>query len=113
MLRDDLLPDWYDDWLAFERERFRQLRIHALESLCERLIALERFGEAIETGLAVVTAEPLRESAHRILIRIHLAEGNGAEALGQYRRFRALLHDELGLEPSPEMRTLVAAVTDS
>ena len=33
-LRDDLLPDWYDDWLAYERERFRQLRIDALESLC-------------------------------------------------------------------------------
>ena len=112
-LRDDLLPDWYDDWLAFERERFRQLRIHALESLCERLIALDRFGEAIETALAVATAEPLRESAHRILIRIHLAEGNGAEALAQYRRFRALLHDELGLEPSPEMRALVGVVTDS
>ena len=112
-LRDDLLPDWYDDWLAFERERFRQLRIHALESLCERLIAFERFGEAIETGLAVAAAEPLRESAHRILIRIHLAEGNGAEALAQYHRFRGLLHDELGLEPSLEMRALVAAVTDS
>ena len=111
-LRDDLLPDWYDDWLAFERERFRQLRVHALESLCERLIASERFGEAVETGLAVATVEPLRESAHRILIRIHLAEGNRGEALAQYHRFRALLHDELGLEPSPEMRALVAAVTD-
>jgi DNA-binding SARP family transcriptional activator len=111
-LRDDLLPDWYDDWLAFERERFRQLRVHALECLCERLIASERFGEAIETGLAVATVEPLRESAHRILIRIHLAEGNRGAALAQYHRFRALLHDELGLEPSPEMHALVAAVTD-
>jgi DNA-binding SARP family transcriptional activator len=61
----------------------------------------------------VAAAEPLRESAHRILIRIHLAEGNSAEALAQYHRFRALLHDELGLEPSAEMRALVAAVTDS
>src|SRR4051794_14897664 len=37
-LRDDgdLLPDWYDDWVLIERERFRQLRLHALEALCRR-----------------------------------------------------------------------------
>jgi DNA-binding SARP family transcriptional activator len=110
-LHDDLLPDWYDDWIALERERFRQLRVHALERLCDLLIAARRFGEAIETGLAVACAEPLRESAHRILIRAHLAEGNRAEALAQYSRFRTLLHDELGLEPSQEMSALVAVVT--
>jgi DNA-binding SARP family transcriptional activator len=111
-LHDDLLPDWYDDWLALERERFRQLRVHALERLCDLLIATRRFGEAIETGLAVACAEPLRESAHRILIRAHLAEGNRAEAIAHYRRFRTLLRNELGLEPSPEMSALLAAVTN-
>src|SRR3989442_6164281 len=28
-LSADLLPDWYDDWLLLEQERFRQLRLHA------------------------------------------------------------------------------------
>ena len=27
----DLLPDWYDEWAEVERERFRQIRLHALE----------------------------------------------------------------------------------
>ncbi|MGE5235612.1 MAG: AfsR/SARP family transcriptional regulator, partial [Acidobacteriota bacterium] len=39
LLSGDLLPDWYEDWVVLERERFRELRIHALESLCERLTA--------------------------------------------------------------------------
>jgi DNA-binding SARP family transcriptional activator len=34
---EDLLPDWYDDWVVIERERFRQLRLYALESAAERL----------------------------------------------------------------------------
>jgi DNA-binding SARP family transcriptional activator len=111
LLYGDLLPDWYDDWVAFERERVRHLRVHALEQLCERLLAAGRFGEAAEAGIAAVRAEPLRESAHRLLVRIHLAEGNLGEALTSFARFRTLLHDELGLQPSPQMLALVAGLT--
>ena len=103
----ELLPDWYDDWVVIERERFRQLRVHALERLCERLTSERRFTEAVETGLAAVEGEPLRESAHRVLIHAHLAEGNAAEALRQYGVFRGLLRDRLGLEPSGQMDALV------
>jgi DNA-binding SARP family transcriptional activator len=74
----DLLPDWYEDWVVLERERFRQLRLHALEALCRRLTEAGRFGAAVQAGLAAVAGEPLRESAHRTLIRAHLAEGTPA-----------------------------------
>jgi DNA-binding SARP family transcriptional activator len=103
----DLLPDWYDDWLVAERERLRELRVRALECVRERLTALGRFGPAIEAGLAAVHAEPLRESAHRCLIGVYLAEGNQAEALHGYRAYRDLLHDKLALEPSPRMEELI------
>lgn len=108
LLLNDLLPDWYDDWVTVERERFRQLRVHALERLCERLLEAERFGEASEAALASIQAEPLRESGHRLLIRVHLAEGNQGDALAHYNRFRALLLGELGLEPTSKMQELVA-----
>jgi DNA-binding SARP family transcriptional activator len=55
----------------------------------------------------VVRAEPLRESAHRALVMVHLHEGNYGEALRQYQRCRALLHDELGIDPSPRLHDLV------
>jgi DNA-binding SARP family transcriptional activator len=103
----ELLPDWYDDWVLLEREHQRQLRLHALEALCRRLTVAGHFGEAIDAGLAAIAAEPLRESAHRTLIRVHLAEGNYGEALRQYEGFRTLLDQELHLRPSPEMVRLV------
>jgi DNA-binding SARP family transcriptional activator len=109
-LGSDLLPDWYDDWVVLERERFRQLRVHALESLCERLSAKTSFARAVEVGLAAVRGEPLRESAHRALIRVYLAEGNRAQAVLQYRSFRRLLDDQLGLEPTGEMEALVESL---
>jgi DNA-binding SARP family transcriptional activator len=108
-LSADLLPTWYDDdWVLVERERFYQLRLHALEALCDRLITDGRYGEAIDAGLAAVTAEPLRESAHRVLIKAHLAEGNQGEADRQYQLCRHLLRDELGVEPSNALRALVS-----
>ncbi len=103
----DVLPDWDDDWALLERERFRQIRLHALERRCDLLTAQGRAAEAIEAGLAVVAAEPLRESAHRALIRAHLAEGNRAEALRQFALYGRLMRDDLGLEPSPEIAALV------
>jgi len=102
----DVLPDWYEDWLQFERERARQLRLHALEALSAALLRDRRFGQAAEAALAAVGADPLRESSHRALISVHLAEGNAGEALGQYQKLRRLLGERLGITPSPAMDAL-------
>jgi DNA-binding SARP family transcriptional activator len=103
----DLLPDWYEDWVLLERERFRQLRLRALEALCERRLQGGRLNEALEAGLLSLAGEPLRESAHRALVRVHLADGNAVEALRQYRLCRRLLSEQLGIEPTEQMRDLV------
>jgi DNA-binding SARP family transcriptional activator len=103
----DILPDWYEDWIVTVRERYRELRLHALETLCDALTEASDFATAIEAGLCAVEAEPLRESARRALIRAYLAEGNQAAAVLQYRRFSTLLNEELGLAPSPSLTTLM------
>jgi DNA-binding SARP family transcriptional activator len=108
-LAREVLPDWYDEWVQQARERFRQLRLHALEQLCARLTRDGRYGEAILAGLAAVAIEPLRESAHRSVIDVHLAEHNQVEVLRQYRRYEQLLRTQLSLRPSAELRALVGA----
>jgi DNA-binding SARP family transcriptional activator len=106
-VRGELLPGWYDDWVLLERERLRQVRMHSLEAVATRFCAAGRHGEALQAAYAVVRMEPLRESAHRILLRIHLAEGNVVEAVRSYERFRTLLAGELGVGPSRQMVDLV------
>lgn len=103
----DLLPDWYDDWVLLEQERFRQLRLHALEALCHRLSLAGRHAEAVEAGLACVAGEPLRETAQAALIRAYVVEGNPNEAIRQYRAYEALLDRELGLAPSHALTDLI------
>jgi DNA-binding SARP family transcriptional activator len=112
-LGGELLPGWYDDWVLVERERMHQLRLHALEALTDHLIERGDYAEALEAALTAVAADPLRESAHRLVMRAHLAEGNAAEALRQYERFRVLLRESLGIEPSRQMAELVEQIRAS
>jgi DNA-binding SARP family transcriptional activator len=106
----ELLPGWYDDWVLLERERHRQTSLCTLERLCECLTAHHRFAEAVVVGLATVNAEPLRESAHRALIKAHLAHGNASEAVRQYRLCCRLLRLELQLGPSDHLKELMRPV---
>lgn len=108
MLRQDVLPEWPEEWLTGTREWFRQIRLHALEALCDRYRDDGRLDAALDAGITAVAADPLRESAHRQLALVHIEEGNFAEALRQYEVFRRLLRTELGLAASSRFRTLVA-----
>jgi DNA-binding SARP family transcriptional activator len=103
----DLLPGWYDDWVLMERERIRQRLLHALEALSIHLANLGRYGEAVDAALLAVSADPLRESAHRALIEAHVAERNLTEAYRSYIAYRDLVRRELGIEPSSELLALV------
>lgn len=105
---DELLVGWYEDWVIVERERFRQLRLQALDRIGERLIETGRWYDALQVGQAATSSEPLRESAHRLLVRVHLEQGNVAEAIRQYRFYAELLRDELTGRPSPVIRDLIA-----
>ena len=111
--RGELLPDWYDDWLMLERERLRQLSLHALEAIAKRLVKLGRYPQAIDAALIAIASEPFRESAHRTLIQAHLAEGNRSEAARQYARYRDILDRELDSSPSLELQELAASLLGS
>jgi DNA-binding SARP family transcriptional activator len=110
LLSVDLLPGWYDDWALVAAEDWRQLRLHALEALVDLLTQELRFADAIGAALAAVRADPLRESPHAALIRVHLAEGNQTEALDHFRQYSDLLRDEMGLAPTEHLSDLVGGL---
>ena len=109
-LSSELLPDWYDDWVLLEAEGWHQLRLHALDSLAGRLVAVKRYADAIAAALAAIKADPLRETAHAALIGVHLAEGNQSEARAAYDRYADLLRAEIGVEPTARLKELVSHI---
>jgi DNA-binding SARP family transcriptional activator/DNA-binding HxlR family transcriptional regulator len=109
-LSSELLPDWYDDWVVAEAEDWRQLRMNGLEALAQLLVDSGRLGEAAGAARAAMKVEPLRESAHASLIRVHLSQGNQSEALRVYERYEELLLVALDLEPTAHLSELVAGI---
>lgn len=103
----ELLPDWDDEWVVADRERYRLLRLEALERAAFTLMERRHLGDALVAALAAVQAEPLRESARRLVVQTQMAQGNAAEAIHSYREYRSLLHHELGLQPSKLMDQLI------
>jgi hypothetical protein len=96
LLRADILPSWTSSWIAIERERFRQLRLNAIEGLSTRLAVSGHYDEAIELAQTAAHAAPSRESARRALIEAHLAQGNLAAAVAEYDDYQELLRSSIG-----------------
>jgi DNA-binding SARP family transcriptional activator len=96
----ELLPGWYDDWVVFERERLAQLQVRFLEALTLALIEHRRFARALDMALHLVRLDPLRESSQFALLRVYLAEGDIQQAQVQVERYRELVQQTFGSEPS-------------
>jgi DNA-binding SARP family transcriptional activator len=107
LTRGDLLPEWQDDWVSFERTRLQLLRLRGLEALSAKLLDHGQTASAMSAALAATSIEPLRESAQRAVIRAYIAEGNHHAALRDYQQFRGRLFWELGVLPSDQLNELI------
>ena len=102
----DLLPGFYEDWVLSERERQADAYLGALRQLTRLLAQARDFHRALEYARRAVSADPLREEAHRNLMRLYVAVGRPAAALQQYAEMECLLREKLGVEPSEATRAL-------
>jgi DNA-binding SARP family transcriptional activator len=88
----------FHEWCVAEREAVRALHARVLAELCARLA--DQPEEALRYARAWVTADPLTEEAHVVVIRLLGRLGRGREALEQYETCRRILETELGARPS-------------
>ncbi len=99
-LTRELLPGWYEDWVGYERDRLRQLSMHALDAIASAHLEHRAYGQAIDVLGSLLRLDPFRESTTRQLIEAHVAEGNRVEAARLYARLTDMLERELGIPPS-------------
>jgi predicted ATPase/DNA-binding SARP family transcriptional activator len=92
--------------LVPEVARLSELRATAAQQYAEALLAAGRAAEAVTELEALVSAEPLREGAVGVLMQALVAAGRQGDALAAFARLRVRLADELGLDPSAQLREL-------
>ena len=98
------------EWGQAEVDRLRETGIDAAEALAEADLARGELTAAVDALERLVGRHPLRERPWELLMIAHHRAGRQAEALRTYRRARAVLVAELGVEPGAELRRLEAAV---
>jgi predicted ATPase len=92
-----------------ERDRLEERRLHAVELLGEAQLALGRHDALLGELDALVAEHPYRETFRRQQVLALYRAGRQKEALDAFRSARTAL-DELGIEPSPELRDLERAI---
>jgi DNA-binding SARP family transcriptional activator/tetratricopeptide (TPR) repeat protein len=102
--RGPALGDVPGAWAEAERVRLEELRLVTVQDAAEAKLGLGR-GESLVVQLTAAVAEhPLRERLRGLLVLALHQAGRQADALACYREGRAVLLDELGVEPGPELR---------
>jgi DNA-binding SARP family transcriptional activator/tetratricopeptide (TPR) repeat protein len=96
-----------------ERSRLAEERLTALEKRLDLDVRLGRHSEVIGELMSLSREHPLREELCRLLMLAFYRSGRQAEALDAYRRTRATLVTELGVEPGPPLRDVHARILAS
>ena len=98
----------YEDFVRAEAERLEELRLVALKR-GSTPSQLGRHDEVLGDALAMARDQPLRERVQGVAMLALYRAGRQTEALDHYSGLRRRLDDELGLEPSAELRSCSAA----
>ncbi|MBI3784182.1 MAG: hypothetical protein HY270_12370 [Deltaproteobacteria bacterium] len=107
---DHLLPGWYQDWCAYERERFLGIFLSLLDVLMADSEVRGQAEEGIRYGATSLRHDRARERTHQRVMRLHCLCGDRAAALRQYDRCVLALDEELGVAPSDETKQLYEEV---
>ena len=97
-------------FVRHEQVRLEELHLEAIESRLDAELELGRAGELVAELEGLVRTHPYRERLRGQLMLALYRSGRQTDALARYREGRNVLADEIGVEPSPELKTLEMAI---
>ena len=103
---DYLAQDPYEDWTIHIRERLLETFLALKVDLATCHLALGRYREALEYAQQALDHDRCRESAWRLVMEAHCRQGERDLALRAFAHCRAILADELNVDPLPETLAL-------
>jgi len=100
----------FEQFAQPEAARLEQIRMAAHEDLLEAELALGNHAAVVGEITVAVGEHPLRERLWSLLMLALYRSGRQSEALRAFAMARHTLAEELGIDPSPSLRSLEAAI---
>ncbi len=91
-----------EDWLDGCRAQLQEVVCDGLQRLSEAALVTGDLNGAVRHARGLLTLDPVREDAHRLLMRAFVEQGRAASALRQYQQCADILDRELGVTPETE-----------
>ena len=111
LYRGELLPGFYDDWVALEREHAQSLFEQQIQHLLDGLAQAHRWQETLDWGERWIALGQCPEPAYRALMVAYGALEDRSKVASTYRRCAESLRVELGVEPSDQTRAIFERLT--
>ncbi len=102
----------FEQWIVAERERLRGNAVSGYARLCTYFQEIGDPEQARQAATRLLALDPVREDAHRQLMRLYLVQGRTVEAIKQYQLCRQSLARELGVVPTPETEALYREIVE-
>ena len=110
--RRPFLPGVDGFWQDTQRRKLERQLLRALDCIHQMQLSRGEPELAVETALEAVNLDPYRERTYQSLMQAYAATGNTVKAVNVYHRFRGLLAQELGTEPSAQTEALYLKLLD-
>jgi predicted ATPase/DNA-binding SARP family transcriptional activator len=107
---DDSAP--FEEWALLKREWLRRQALETFSHLATHYEQRGEYRQAYRYAWRQVEMDPLREEAHRKLMRALALSGQRSAALAQYETCRQALAEDLGVEPADETTVLYERIRD-
>jgi DNA-binding SARP family transcriptional activator len=98
----DFLAGVLDTWALRERDRLAARQLDGMAHLLRHKLHTGQYQAALALGARILERDPLREDVHRDMMHLNLRTGQRSRAIQQYHACRALLRQELAIDPAPE-----------
>jgi DNA-binding SARP family transcriptional activator len=102
LARRPFLPAERGLWVERRRDDLRATLLRALDLLAQGLTGGPYGHDALRYANEALALDPYRETSYVQLMRLHMSQGNRAEALRAYEQCRAILAHDLGVSPSSQ-----------
>lgn len=100
----------FEEWLTAERTHVNQLAFPVFERLAASKLKSGEQAESLKVAQQLVSLDPLRESSHRLLMRLLAQSGQRSAAIQQYQKCTDILKAELDVEPDPATKNVLAEI---